>query len=122
MDLKNKVVVITGAGRGLGRGMALAFAAKGANVAVVDLNEDDINQTVALCKEQGEVQHAHPGIAEALADEEGQQGQCHADQDHAQQGFAPVSDHARSATFSPISPEGRKTSTRISTKKANTSW
>ena len=26
MDLKNKVVVITGAGRGLGRGMALAFA------------------------------------------------------------------------------------------------
>ncbi len=53
MDLKNKVVVITGAGRGLGRGMALAFAAKGANVAVVDLNEDDINQTVALCKDQG---------------------------------------------------------------------
>ena len=53
MDLKNKVVVITGSGRGLGRGMALAFAAKGANVAVVDLNEDDINQTVALCKEQG---------------------------------------------------------------------
>ena len=53
MDLKNKVVVITGAGRGLGRGMALAFAAKGANVGVVDLNEDDIRQTVALCEEKG---------------------------------------------------------------------
>lgn len=52
MDLKNKVVVITGAGRGLGRGMALAFAAKGANVGVVDLNEDDIRQTVALCEEK----------------------------------------------------------------------
>ncbi len=48
MDLKDKVVVVTGAGRGLGRGMATTFAAKGANVAVVDLNEADIEQTVAL--------------------------------------------------------------------------
>jgi len=53
MELKDKVVVITGAGRGLGRGMALAFAQKGANVAIVDLNADDIAQTVALCEEQG---------------------------------------------------------------------
>lgn len=53
MELKNKVVVITGAGRGLGRGMALAFATQGAHVAVVDLNEDDIRQTVALCEEKG---------------------------------------------------------------------
>ncbi len=53
MDLKDKVVVITGAGRGLGRGMATTFAAKGANVAVVDLNEEDIAKTVALCEELG---------------------------------------------------------------------
>ncbi len=53
MDLKDKVVVVTGAGRGLGRGMATTFAAKGANVAVVDLNEADIEQTVALCAELG---------------------------------------------------------------------
>jgi len=53
MDLKDKVVVITGAGRGLGRGMATSFARKGANVAVVDLNEADIEQTVALCSELG---------------------------------------------------------------------
>lgn len=53
MDLKDKVVVITGAGRGLGRGMALGFAQKGANVAVVDLNEEDIAQTVSLCEELG---------------------------------------------------------------------
>ena len=53
MNLNDKVVVITGAGRGLGRGMALAFAEKGANVAVVDLNADDIAQTVALCEAKG---------------------------------------------------------------------
>lgn len=53
MELKDKVVVITGAGRGLGRGMALAFAQKGANVAVVDLNEEDLAQTVALAEELG---------------------------------------------------------------------
>jgi len=53
MELKDKVVVITGSGRGLGRGMVLAFAQKGANVAVVDLNEDDIAQTVALAEELG---------------------------------------------------------------------
>lgn len=53
MDLKDKVVVITGSGRGLGRGMALKFASKGANVAVVDLNEADIDETVALCEGKG---------------------------------------------------------------------
>lgn len=53
MDLKDKVVVVTGAGRGLGRGMATAFAAKGSHVAVVDLNDEDIAQTVALCEQQG---------------------------------------------------------------------
>ena len=53
MDLKDKVVVVTGSGRGLGRGMALSFAKKGANIAVVDLNEEDIAETVKLCEEAG---------------------------------------------------------------------
>ena len=53
MELKDKVVVITGSGRGLGRGMALAFADKGANVAVVDLNEADIAETVSLLEAKG---------------------------------------------------------------------
>ena len=53
MDLKDKVVVVTGSGRGLGRGMAVSFAQKGANIAVVDLNEEDIAETVKLCEEAG---------------------------------------------------------------------
>ena len=33
MDLNNKVVVVTGAGRGLGRGIAEALASRGARIA-----------------------------------------------------------------------------------------
>ncbi|HCS27513.1 MAG TPA: short chain dehydrogenase, partial [Spongiibacteraceae bacterium] len=37
MDLQNKVVVVTGGAQGLGLAMAEALAAKGCNVALVDL-------------------------------------------------------------------------------------
>lgn len=53
MDLQNKVVVVTGAGRGLGRGISTALAERGAKVAVIDLNSEDGNTTVELCKALG---------------------------------------------------------------------
>ena len=53
MDLNNKVIVITGAGQGLGRGMAVSLAQEGANVALIDLNEADLDKTVALCHAEG---------------------------------------------------------------------
>jgi 3-oxoacyl-[acyl-carrier protein] reductase len=49
MQLNGKLAVITGGGRGIGRAMALAFARKGANVAVLDLNPADLEQTSQLC-------------------------------------------------------------------------
>lgn len=53
MQLNGKVVVVTGAGRGLGRGIALALAGKGARIACVDLNEDDLRDTVVQCEQAG---------------------------------------------------------------------
>ncbi len=41
MLLNGKTALITGAARGIGRSIALAFAAEGANVAFTDLNYDD---------------------------------------------------------------------------------
>ncbi len=53
MRLKDKVAIITGAGRGIGQATAVKFAREGARVVVCDLTPEWINQTVALCKEAG---------------------------------------------------------------------
>ena len=53
MDLQDKVVVITGGGQGLGRQMAVRLAAKGAKLALVDLNQEKLDETVDLVKEAG---------------------------------------------------------------------
>ena len=53
MELQDKVVVITGGGQGLGRQMALRLATKGAKLALIDLNQDKLDETVALVKEAG---------------------------------------------------------------------
>lgn len=53
MDLNQKVIVVTGAGRGLGRGIATFLSKKGAQVACVDVNQDDLQETVAACEAAG---------------------------------------------------------------------
>lgn len=53
MELKDKVIVVTGGGRGLGREMALELAAQGAKLALADLNAEDLDTTVGLCMEKG---------------------------------------------------------------------
>jgi 2-keto-3-deoxy-L-fuconate dehydrogenase len=44
--LKNKKVVITGAGSGIGKAMAVLFASKGAEVHIIDLNQELADATV----------------------------------------------------------------------------
>ena len=48
-----KVAFITGAGSGIGRTTALAFAAEGASVAVVGIPEVDVEETVRLIQASG---------------------------------------------------------------------
>jgi 3-oxoacyl-[acyl-carrier protein] reductase len=52
MDVRNKTVVVTGAGRGIGRAVALQLAAHGADIALFDLNMTDLEETRALCEAQ----------------------------------------------------------------------
>jgi 3-oxoacyl-[acyl-carrier protein] reductase len=47
MDLKNKIVLITGAGKGAGRALALAFAERGAVVAANDISPINVELVVA---------------------------------------------------------------------------
>ncbi|MGG0241001.1 glucose 1-dehydrogenase [Bacillus rhizoplanae] len=53
MEFSNKTVVITGAGNGIGKGIALHYAEKRANVILADIDEKAGTQTAARIKEQG---------------------------------------------------------------------
>ena len=53
MDLKNKVIAITGAGRGLGRSIAVNLASRGAKLALIDLNQEDLETTLTQVREAG---------------------------------------------------------------------
>lgn len=52
-SFRNKVVVITGAGSGMGRAYAKAFAREGALLALNDFNPASLEETVALLRQQG---------------------------------------------------------------------
>lgn len=53
MLLRNKVALITGAGSGIGRAMALTFTDDGARVAVLDYHRDSAEETAAMVREKG---------------------------------------------------------------------
>ena len=59
MEIDGRTIVITGAGRGLGRAMALEFAAHGARLALIDVNEDNLKETVRDCAAGGGVARSY---------------------------------------------------------------
>ncbi len=60
-DLANRVVFVTGAGRGVGRSIALKFAEEGARVAAISRTEAQLNAVAAEASACGRV---HPIVAD----------------------------------------------------------
>ena len=58
MKIKEKVVVISGAGSGIGRATALLCASSGASLAISDLDAGKLKETENLLKEHGTPVHA----------------------------------------------------------------
>src|SRR5215218_1998910 len=50
---EGKVAFVSGAGSGIGRATALAFAREGASVTVADISEEGSRETARLIEEQG---------------------------------------------------------------------
>ena len=53
MKLKGKVALVTGAGQGIGKSIALKFAAEGADLALFDINRDTCTETAQDCHALG---------------------------------------------------------------------
>jgi NAD(P)-dependent dehydrogenase (short-subunit alcohol dehydrogenase family) len=66
MRLKDKVALITGGGSGIGRETSLLFAAEGARVVVVDVNDAAGAETVAMVgKAGGQAAYVHADVSKA---------------------------------------------------------
>ncbi len=52
MDLKDKTVIVTGAGRGIGKAIAMAFAGKGARVALTARTQKELRKVQAAIHSQ----------------------------------------------------------------------
>ncbi|MHB8909563.1 MAG: SDR family NAD(P)-dependent oxidoreductase [Syntrophales bacterium] len=64
MTVQHPVIVITGAGSGIGRACAVRFAGEGARVVIVDRTDDDGRKTVEILKSQGaEALFVHADVA-----------------------------------------------------------
>jgi 3-oxoacyl-[acyl-carrier protein] reductase len=59
VDVSGKTILVTGAGRGIGRSLALHFAGKGANLALLDTNIEDLEESRLRCADLGVVARSY---------------------------------------------------------------
>jgi NAD(P)-dependent dehydrogenase (short-subunit alcohol dehydrogenase family) len=65
--LDGKVVMMTGAGRGMGREMSIGLASAGAKVAMIDIDEDVLNEAASLVENAGGQGAALPMVADVTS-------------------------------------------------------
>ena len=53
MEIKDKVIVITGAAQGLGKNFALDLAYRGAKLALADINQELLEEVRKTCEQAG---------------------------------------------------------------------
>jgi len=53
LDLDGKIALVTGAGQGIGREIALLLAEHGADIAAVDINLEAVEETASMVKKKG---------------------------------------------------------------------
>ncbi len=68
MQYQGKIAVVTGAGSGIGRALAVELASRGARLAVSDVNDTALGETVAMCEKTGAEAHGyHLDVADRAA-------------------------------------------------------
>lgn len=66
-ELNGKVVMMTGAGRGMGRAMSIGLAGAGAKVAMIDIDEDVLNEAASMVEDAGGQGAALPIVADVTS-------------------------------------------------------
>jgi NAD(P)-dependent dehydrogenase (short-subunit alcohol dehydrogenase family) len=68
MQYQGKIAVVTGAGSGIGRALAVELAARGSRLAASDVNDTALGETVAMCEKAGaEARGYHLDVADRAA-------------------------------------------------------
>src|SRR5215472_14803180 len=66
MRLENKIAIVTGAGSGIGRAIAVRFAAEGARVVIDDINDANGEETAGIIRQcGGEALFVHGDVSQA---------------------------------------------------------
>lgn len=64
--MEGKVCIVTGAGRGIGKGIARRLLREGGRVLICDINQELLDKTVSELAVEGEIEGASPMLATGI--------------------------------------------------------